>query len=115
MGDTLIVRSLIFVSWLLALSSVATFAQPTEFNEPWKDPKVALAIDPFEGNAIDWDALATDPRVVAIIHRATMVIVSTPNTLSARLKRRSAVTNGALIISESPVIRSNRQTSSSQL
>src|SRR5205814_677497 len=28
--------------------------------------------DPFEGNAIDWDQLATDKRVVAIIHRATI-------------------------------------------
>jgi len=47
-------------------------AQSPEFNEPWKNPKVALAIDPFEGNDIDWDKLATDQRVVAIIHRATI-------------------------------------------
>jgi GH25 family lysozyme M1 (1,4-beta-N-acetylmuramidase) len=31
-----------------------------------------LAIDPFEGNALDWEKLATDKRVVAIIHRATI-------------------------------------------
>jgi len=48
------------------------FAQAPEFNEPWKNPNVALAIDPFEGNAIDWEKLATDKRVVAIIHRATI-------------------------------------------
>lgn len=47
-------------------------AQSPEFNEPWKNPNVALAIDPFEGNPIDWDLLATDQRVVAVIHRATI-------------------------------------------
>jgi len=49
-----------------------TFAQSPEFNEPWKSPSIAIVIDPFEGNAIDWDQLATDKRVVAIIHRATI-------------------------------------------
>lgn len=43
-----------------------------EFTEPWKNPKIALAIDPYERNGIDWDLLATDTRVVAIIHRATI-------------------------------------------
>lgn len=58
---------------LLFLGSTFTaLAQSPEFNEPWKNPRIALAIDPFEGNPIDWDALATDPRVVAIIHRATI-------------------------------------------
>jgi len=50
----------------------AVSAQSPEFNEPWKNPNIALAIDPFEGNEIDWDQLATDKRVVAIIHRATI-------------------------------------------
>jgi GH25 family lysozyme M1 (1,4-beta-N-acetylmuramidase) len=50
----------------------SALAQSSEFSEPWKNPNVALAIDPFEGNPIDWDQLATDKRVVAIIHRATI-------------------------------------------
>jgi lysozyme len=49
-----------------------TFAQSPEFSSPWKNPNIAIAIDPFEGNPIDWDLLATDKRVVAIIHRATI-------------------------------------------
>src|SRR6184192_581298 len=53
-------------------AALAAFAQFPEFNEPWKNPTVAIAIDPFEKNEIDWDALATDGRVVAIIHRATI-------------------------------------------
>jgi lysozyme len=57
---------------LVVVSSLTTFAQSPEFSEPWKNPNIALAIDPYEGNDIDWEALATDQRVVAIIHRATI-------------------------------------------
>lgn len=57
---------------LVVLGFSPVVAQSPEFNEPWKNPNVALAIDPFEGNDIDWDKLATDKRVVAIIHRATI-------------------------------------------
>src|SRR5258708_17108974 len=65
-------RKLPILLSLFLCSALAAFAQSPEFNEPWKNPKIALAIDPFEGNAIDWDQLATDTRVVAIIHRATI-------------------------------------------
>lgn len=64
--------SLPLIVLLISCFSVLTFAQSPEFSEPWKNPKVAIAIDPFEGNDIDWDLLATDTRVVAIIHRATI-------------------------------------------
>ncbi|MFS8085460.1 MAG: glycoside hydrolase family 25 protein [Acidobacteriota bacterium] len=66
------IRSLLLIASVLAPCISAAFAQSPEFNEPWKNPKVALAIDPYEGNDIDWDKLATDQRVVAIIHRATI-------------------------------------------
>src|SRR5713226_7319893 len=66
------IRTLLLSASLLTLSALAAFAQSPEFSEPWKNPKVAIAIDPFEKNEIDWDALATDGRVVAIIHRATI-------------------------------------------
>ena len=65
------IRTLLLISSLVTCSSLS-IAQSPEFNEPWKNPNVALAIDPFEGNDIDWDKLATDKRVVAIIHRATI-------------------------------------------
>jgi GH25 family lysozyme M1 (1,4-beta-N-acetylmuramidase) len=55
----------------LILFAFTALAQ-SEFNEPWKNPHIALAIDPYEKNDIDWDLLATDKRVVAIIHRATI-------------------------------------------
>ncbi len=57
---------------LVLFRAPATFAQSPEFIEPWNNPKLAIAIDPYEGNGIDWDKLATDKRVVAIIHRATI-------------------------------------------
>lgn len=56
----------------LVLFSCSALAQSPEFTEPWKNPNIALAIDPYEKNDIDWDKLATDRRVVAIIHRATI-------------------------------------------
>ncbi|HYR76096.1 MAG TPA: glycoside hydrolase family 25 protein [Pyrinomonadaceae bacterium] len=64
-------RALTFLALFLCCS-LAAFAQSPEFTEPWKNPRVALAIDPYEGNDINWDKLAMDTRVVAIIHRATI-------------------------------------------
>ena len=60
------------VPGLLFIFSSAALAQSPEFNQPWKNPSIAIAIDPYERNNIDWNKLATDKRVVAIIHRATI-------------------------------------------
>ena len=49
-----------------------TPALPGNFQRPWDDPNTALVIDPFHANPIDWDKLKTEPRVVAIIHKATI-------------------------------------------
>ena len=68
----LMIKQLLLIASLLAFSSLSTRAQSPEFSEPWKNPKIALAIDPYEGNEIDWDKLVTDSRIVAIIHRATI-------------------------------------------
>lgn len=65
-------RTLFTILLVICCSPSPSFAQSPEFNAPWKNPKVAIAIDPYEGNPIDWDQLATDTRVVAIIHRATI-------------------------------------------
>src|SRR6185295_13134555 len=58
--------------FMLTLMISTVLAQSVEFSEPWKNPQVALAIDPYEGNEIEWEQLATDTRVAAIIHRATI-------------------------------------------
>lgn len=66
------VKSRLATVFFLAATAFGVLAQSPEFNEPWKNPNIAIAIDPFEGNTIDWEKLATDKRVVAIIHRATI-------------------------------------------
>ena len=66
------IKSLTIVTIVVVWCFHAIFAQSPEFNEPWKNPNVAIAIDPYEGNPIDWAQLATDKRVAAIIHRATI-------------------------------------------
>jgi GH25 family lysozyme M1 (1,4-beta-N-acetylmuramidase) len=59
---------------LFLMLSVATFtfAQTGEFNHPWTDPSTAIVLDPFQGNSINWDKVATDPRVVGVVHRGTI-------------------------------------------
>ncbi|MEW6731865.1 MAG: glycoside hydrolase family 25 protein [Acidobacteriota bacterium] len=57
---------------VLTVNSYVSVAQTEEFQEPWKDNSTAIVIDAFEGNAIDWDKLATDDRVAAVIHRASI-------------------------------------------
>ena len=48
---------------LILIAFSAALAQTDEFNEPWKDERVAIVIDPFQGNEIVWDKLAREPRV----------------------------------------------------
>jgi len=65
-------KLLLITALIFGCFSAAALAQSLEFSEPWKNPKIAIVIDPFEGNDINWDKLATDTRVMAIIHRATI-------------------------------------------
>lgn len=41
-------------------------------NAPWKNSGTTIVIDAFEGNPINWDQMATDKRVVAVIHRSSI-------------------------------------------
>ena len=58
-------------AFLLALAAMAP-AFAAEFDSPWMDPMSALIIDPYAGNSIDWGKLASQPRVVAVIHKSTI-------------------------------------------
>jgi GH25 family lysozyme M1 (1,4-beta-N-acetylmuramidase) len=51
---------------------LAAAAHATEFAAPWKDSAAALVIDPYYANSIQWDKLAQEKRVVAVIHKATV-------------------------------------------
>lgn len=57
---------------LILLARTFTFGQTGDFNHPWTDPTTAIVLDPFQGNSIDWNKVATDTRVVAVIHRGTI-------------------------------------------
>lgn len=59
---------LILITIVLAITALSQ----TEFDQPWKDKTRAIVIDAYEENGIDWDKLAGDGRVVAVIHRATV-------------------------------------------
>ncbi len=45
---------------------------PEKYNRPWRNPDTVIVIDAYQGNPIDWDRMATDRRVVGVIHRATI-------------------------------------------
>jgi GH25 family lysozyme M1 (1,4-beta-N-acetylmuramidase) len=58
----------IFILW----TSCDQLASAAEFDEPWKDQNVAIVIDPYYANSIDWCKLETEKRVVAVIHKSTI-------------------------------------------
>ncbi len=65
-------RHFFLFAYLMAFAAVGCFAQAGEFREPWTRERAAIVLDPFQGNTIDWVQVATEPRVVAVIHRATI-------------------------------------------
>ena len=50
----------------------ACAAMASELDHPWNNPESAIVIDAYYANSIDWNLLATEPRVAAIIHKATI-------------------------------------------
>lgn len=44
----------------------------SSFNAPWKNGGSTIIIDAYEGNSIDWNKMATDKKVVAVIHRSSI-------------------------------------------
>ncbi len=71
---------------VLSLSATCTFAQTGVWSAPWKDSATAIVIDPYAANAIDWDKLATDPRVIGIIHQATQGAATDKKYASRKLE-----------------------------
>ena len=62
---------LMFAAAIVLQSFVFGFAQTGEFDSPWRDERIAIVIDPFQGNEIVWNKVAQDTRVVGVVHRAT--------------------------------------------
>lgn len=42
------------------------------FNRPWTRSDTSIVIDAYEGNSIDWAKMATDKKVVGVIHRSSI-------------------------------------------
>ncbi len=42
------------------------------FYSPWNKEWTAIVIDAYQGNSIDWDKMATDERMVGVIHRSSI-------------------------------------------
>lgn len=41
-------------------------------NRPWNNDNTSIIIDAYEGNRIDWDKMAADQKMVAVIHRSSI-------------------------------------------
>jgi GH25 family lysozyme M1 (1,4-beta-N-acetylmuramidase) len=64
------IRALANLLFALVIATPAS-GLASEFSQPWNDVDAAIVLDPFAGNAIDWDKVATDRKVVAVIHKAS--------------------------------------------
>lgn len=64
-------KTSLFLLILITFLGANAFAQ-TEFNQPWLVKSRPLIIDAYQGNDIEWGQLKTDPRVKAVIHRASI-------------------------------------------
>lgn len=56
-----------------ASNTTYTYSSPLEsFKKPWKKEESSIVIDAYELNSIDWDKMATDKKVVGVIHRSSI-------------------------------------------
>lgn len=44
----------------------------SSLNQPWKKSDTSIIIDAYEGNSIDWNKMAADTKVAAVIHRSSI-------------------------------------------
>lgn len=52
--------------------STSTGGTLSNFNSPWTKSGTSIVIDAYEGNSIDWDKMATDKKMVGVIHRSSI-------------------------------------------
>lgn len=57
-----------------------------KFNRPWNRKDTAIVIDAYELNPINWDQMATDKRMAAVIHRSSIGF-----TVDRKYKERHAI------------------------
>jgi GH25 family lysozyme M1 (1,4-beta-N-acetylmuramidase) len=53
--------------------NVEPFPEDTQkYYQAWKRTDTSILLDCYQGNSINWDKVATDPRVTGVLHRATI-------------------------------------------
>ncbi len=45
---------------------------PSAFISPWNSANTSIVIDAYEGNSINWNEMATDKKVIGVIHRSSI-------------------------------------------
>lgn len=54
-------------------TTIPPFPERAEkYNRPWQNPETTIVIDAYQLNPIDWNKMATDPRVRGVIHRSSI-------------------------------------------
>jgi lysozyme len=48
------------------------FESPKKYVRPWAAPESLIVIDAYQANSINWDKMATDKKVVGVIHRSSI-------------------------------------------
>ncbi len=64
------IKSYLIVT-LLCLFISGIFAQINEYDQPWQDTNIAIIIDFYSGNEVNWSELKKDQQLTAIIHKAS--------------------------------------------
>ena len=60
-----------FTASLLILFVFPCICAATEFDRPWQDTTLAIILDPYHANRLNFERVQTDLRVAGIIHKAT--------------------------------------------
>lgn len=81
-----------------------------KYDQAWKRTDTALLLDCYQGNSINWDQVATDKRIVGVIHRATIGLRADVlyNQRKENAKRRNYLWGGYhLGDSSDPIVQAN--------
>lgn len=68
-------KLVIYLASILLMTFATTALAQDPNDRPWQSPATILILDPYQDNAIDWDKLAGDKAVKAMIHRAYFGLV----------------------------------------
>lgn len=74
----------VVLSILATALALPVSVSANEFSRPWADPGTVLVLDPYAPNAMDFDKIATDKRVVGFIHQSSRGLTDTDAKYQSR-------------------------------